>query len=176
MSRGGGRAMNLNEGVRASVCQMGDPKALGENGGPAPPSGREAANHNALTLKTHASMKTHGRLLAILTTAVALLAHANSAHADWPSTQTTVKARRAVRTDRTHYLVTAVVFPHGARIDKVEFGAPGRWGKVGHLVRQRRDGGLVYQATLFGHPGGSWQARSRVDGRPDDYSDVARLP
>lgn len=104
------------------------------------------------------------------------LAGLTSAHADWPATRTTVNARRAVATDRTKYEVTAVVFAHGSSVEKVQFGAPGRWGVDGRFVRQRPNGGLVYKATIFGHPGGSWQARSFVNGRPDDYSSILALP
>jgi hypothetical protein len=52
----------------------------------------------------------------------------------------------------------------------------GRWGTIGTYEGRRTDGGLVYRATVFGHPGNSWQSRSWVGGRPDDVSPVGVLP
>lgn len=121
-------------------------------------------------------MNTTRKLLIPLALGLVALAGAATANADWPATRTTVNARGAVQTDRTKYEVTAVVFAHGSNVQRVQFGSPGRWGVDGRFVRQRANGGLVYKATIFGHPGGSWQARSFVNGKPDDYSSIATLP
>src|SRR5436190_13891911 len=103
-----------------------------------------------------ASLLSHlGLGLALFASSVGLI---QPAMADYPQTRTTVHLLGSQMVDSTHYRVHAVVYAHGASVGKVEFAVSGRWATVGAFEGKRSDGGLVFGATVFGHPTNSLQA------------------
>ena len=98
------------------------------------------------------------------------------AHADYPQTQTTIVNATWRLVDSTHYAVTAIVYPHNAGPIRAQFTASGRWGVEGQYQGRRTDGGLIFGAIIFAHPGNPLQSRSLVNNRPDDYSAINVLP